>query len=384
MEHGVYLDNNASTPAHPEVREAMLPFLGALCGNPSSAHRAGRAARAAVEEAREQVAALIGADPREIIFTSGGSEADNLALTGTLRALPPAGKRGVAVCAVEHPAVFNTAKALEKAGYPMKTIGVDGQGVAMVDDAARALAEGDVALVSVMHANNETGVIQPVGEIFRLAREKGALTHTDAVQSAGKIPVDVKELGADLLSLSAHKLYGPKGVGALYIRTGVNVEPLLTGGSHERGLRAGTLNVPGIAGFGVACRLARERLEDESRHTAALRDRFQAGILNTIPGARINGHPEQRLPGTLNVSFVGADGEALFILLDMEGIYVSTGAACSSGATAPSPALTAMGLRPEAVRGSIRFSFGHYNTSADVDRVMAVLPGFVERARRKN
>ena len=376
----VYLDNNATTQPRPEVFEAMLPFLREQYGNPNSGHWFGRSVRVRIEEAREKTAALIGAQPNEIYFCGGGSESDNAALKGAAFAKPRDGSWRVVTSAVEHAAVLSTANYLAQNGYCQTVAGVDQYG--MVDPAAVAAAlDGKTAVVSVMHANNETGTVQPVRQIAEAARARGILVHTDASQSAGKIPVDVNELGVDMLSMSGHKLYGPKGTGVLFIRKGVKIHPLITGGHHERGMRAGTENVAGIVGLGMACDLARKNMAEESKKIAALRDRLQARIMEEIPSVRLNGHPALRLPGTLNVSMEGVEGETLLIQCDMDGIAVSTGSACSSGSLDPSHVLLAMGIPREVIQGSLRLSLGIYNTAEDVDYVMARLTKIVEAAR---
>ena len=376
----VYLDNNATTQLRPEVLEAMLPYLREHYGNPNSGHWFGRSVRARIEEAREKAAALIGAQPEEIYFCGGGSESDNTALKGATFAKPRDGSWRVVTCAVEHAAVLSTAGYLAQNGYCQTVVGVDRFGV--VDPAAVAAALDDkTAVVSVMHANNETGVIQPVRRIAEAAKARNALMHTDAAQSAGKIPIDVGELGVDLLSMSAHKLYAPKGMGLLYIRKGVKIHPLITGGHHERGMRAGTENVAGIIGLGTACELARKNLAEDSKHIAGLRDRLQARIMEKIPSVRLNGHPERRLPGTLNISVEGADGETLLIQCDLNGIALSTGSACASGSSEPSHVLVAMGIPRGVIQGSLRLSVGIFNTDMDIDYVMERLPKIVEAAR---
>lgn len=376
----VYLDNNATTQPRPEVVDAMLPYLREQYGNPNSGHWFGRSVRARVEEAREKAAALIGAHPTEVYFCGGGSESDNTALKGAAFAKPRDASWRVVTTAVEHAAVLATAGYLAQNGYCQTVVGVDRYG--MVDPAEAAAALDDkTAIVSVMHANNETGTIQPVRRIAEAAKARGVLMHTDAAQSAGKIPVDVNELGVDLLSISGHKLYGPKGTGLLYIRKGVKIHPLITGGHHERGMRAGTENVAGIVGLGTACELARQGLAEDSRRIAALRDRLQAHIMEEIPYVRLNGHPEQRLPGTLNVSIEGVDGETILIQCDLNGIAVSTGSACSSGSVEPSHVLVAMGIPRAVIQGSLRLSLGTHNTEQDVDYVMERLPKIVEVTR---
>ncbi|MGK7346796.1 MAG: cysteine desulfurase family protein [Candidatus Nitrospinota bacterium M3_3B_026] len=376
----VYLDNNATTPVRPEALEAMLPFYEASFGNPSSAHRLGREAKAWISDARETIASAIGAKPSEIFFTSGGTEADNLAVKGFAAANRSGASPAIVTSAIEHPAVFGSLEYLENNGIAVRKAPVSGAGA--VDEKAVAEAvDDDTILVTIMLANNESGVIQPVGRIAELARTKGAAVHTDAVQAFMKIPVNVDDLGVDMLSLSSHKVNGPKGVGALYVRSGTKVEPLFHGGHHERGLRAGTENAPGIIGFAKAVELGAAELESEAERIRSLRDELERRIIETIKDVRVNGGGERRLPGTLNASFKGADGEALFINLDMEGVLVSTGSACGSGAMEPSHVLKAMDVPAEFINGSLRISLGRQNTMEDVDYLMAVLPDIVERAR---
>ena len=373
----IYLDHNATTPLDPEVLEAMLPLLREGFGNPSSLHWFGQRARAAVEEARGRVAALLAASAAEIVFTGSGTEADNLALRGVAaRAREP--RRKVVVTAVEHHAVLNTARALAEEGVPVETVRVDADGRVDLED-LRAKVDDRTALVSVMLANNETGVIQPVAQAVGIARERGALVHCDAVQAAGKVPVDVRDLDVDLLALSAHKLYGPKGVGALYVRRGTTMRALVRGGAQERNRRAGTENVAGVVGLGVAATLARERLEAEEARLAELRDRFEAELL-AIPGTRRNG-VEPRVPNTTNVSFEGTEAEGLLMALDLAGVAVSTGAACAAGATEPSHVLRAMGLPPEHVQSSLRFSLGRGTTAAQLALAAEAVRAAVERQR---
>ncbi|OGL59461.1 MAG: cysteine desulfurase NifS [Candidatus Tectomicrobia bacterium RIFCSPLOWO2_12_FULL_69_37] len=375
----VYLDHNATTPVRPEVAEAMRPFLGALFGNPNSIHGFGREARAAVEEARARAAALIGAaEPEEILFTSGGTESDNLALRGALAAAGGSGH--ILTSAVEHHAVLDTCKALESGKIRVTCLPPDKAGRVTAGAVAGALRP-DTRLVSVMWGNNEVGTLQPVGEIAALCRERGVPFHTDAVQALGKVPMNVRELGVDFLSASAHKINGPKGAGFLYVRTGARLAPLLTGGGQERDLRSGTENVPGIVGLGEACRLAREEGPAQARALAALRERLESAVCERIPDVVVNGGAAERLPGTSNLSFIGAEGETLLIRLDLEGIAVSTGSACSAGSTEPSHVLVAMGLSLEALRGSLRFSLGWGSTEEDVGRVLDVLPEAVRRVR---
>jgi cysteine desulfurase len=376
----IYLDHNATTPPSPAVVERMAAALRDEFGNPSSVHHFGQRAKAALDEARSAVAALVGGDPSEIVFTSGGTESDNFAIRGVAEALEATGRRHLIASAIEHEAVLNTLKALARRGWKTTLLPVDASGV--VDPAVLETAiTDDTALVSVMHANNEIGTIQPVAELARIARSRGALFHTDAVQSAGKIPVDVKGLGVDLLSISAHKFYGPKGVGALWIRRGVRLLPPITGGRQERNRRAGTENVAGIVGMGVAAREARAKMAEEAERLAALRDRLEAGILAAVPGTAVNGALTPRVPNTTNISFDRVEAESLLIALDLAGIAVSTGSACSSGTLEPSHVLKAMGLNPHRTQNSIRFSLGAANTEEDIDRVLAVLPGIVDKLR---
>jgi cysteine desulfurase len=376
----VYLDHNATTPLDPAVLDRMIPVLREDFGNPSSVHHFGQRTKAVVDEARASVASLVGADPSEIVFTGGGTESDNFALRGAAEALEASGRRHLIATGIEHEAVLNTLKALTRRGWRTTLLPVGGSGVVSPEALRDALGD-DAAVVSVMHANNEVGTIQPVAEVARIAKERGALVHTDAVQSAGKIPVDVKALGVDLLSMSAHKMNGPKGVGALWIRRGVRLAPMLTGGRHERGRRAGTENVAGIAGFGAAAALALEKMAGEAARLAALRDRLEREVLQRVPGTAVNGGGSPRVPNTANISFDRIEAESLLIALDLEGIAVSTGSACSSGTLEPSHVLKAMGFPPHRTQNSIRFSLGMGNTDADVDRLLAVLPVVVEKLR---
>jgi len=378
--HRIYLDHNATTPPLPAVIERMTAVLREEFGNPSSVHHYGQQAKAAVDDARSEVAALIGADPSEVLFTSGGTEGDNIAIRGAAEALENTGRKHLVASAIEHEAVLNTLKALARRGWRTTLLPVDQSGIVSANVLREALAD-DTAVVSVMHANNEIGTIQPVAELARVAHERGALFHTDAVQSAGKIPVNVKVLGVDMLSLSAHKFYGPKGVGALWIRRGLRVLPLLTGGRQERSRRAGTENVPGIVGMGTAAALATRKMSDEGMRLAALRDRLEAGILRVVPGAAVNGSSDARVPNTTNISFDRIEAESLLIALDLAGIAVSTGSACSSGTLEPSHVLKAMGFNAHRTQNSIRFSLGASNTDAEIDRVIAALPEIVEKLR---
>jgi cysteine desulfurase len=377
----VYFDHNATTPLAPEVTETVVSCLGQTFGNASSIHYFGQAAKQRLEAARRSLASLIHANPTEIVFTGGGTEADNLALLGLARAA--AARHGtpghLITSAIEHPAVLSTCTQLERDGFEITRLRVGSDGVVDPADVSAALRP-DTALISVMHANNETGVIQPIAEIGRIAREAGVPFHVDGVQVLGKLPVDVKALGVDLYSMSAHKLYAPKGVGALYVRKGVRLQPLLFGGHHERDRRPGTENVPGIAGFGAAADLASKHALESAR-IAELRDRLEQDVLDRIPDAGVNGRGP-RVPNTANIYFDGIDGEALVIALDLRGFAVSTGSACSSGAVTPSHVLTAMGLPAERARASIRFSLGIGNTAEQVDALTRALEQSVVHLRR--
>lgn len=372
----VYLDNNATTPVLPEVQEAMRPYFGERFGNASSIHHHGQETRAAVENARESVAKLLGCRASEIVFTSGGTESDNLAIAG----LTAPGDH-VITSSVEHHAVLQACKHLQERGCEVTYLPVDGQGLVDPDDVRRALRP-NTKLISVMMANNETGVLQPVEEIGRIAREADVFFQTDAVQAAGKVPIDVAKMGCQMLSISGHKMHAPQGTGALYVRKGVHIQPLFHGGRHERSRRAGTENVPGIVALGKAAELALEAFARSDDQTmAGLRDRLQQGIMSQVDEVGVNGGGAPRVPNTTNIYFDHIEGEALVIALDLKGLAVSTGAACSSGAIEPSHVLTAMGLRADRARASIRFSLGKLNTSEDIDFGLALVPGTVARLR---
>jgi cysteine desulfurase len=375
----VYLDNNATTQVAPEVFEAMKPYLLEDFGNASSIHWFGQRAKNAVENARQQVAKLINARPGEVIFTSGGTESDNAAIHGIVQAAR-ATTPHVIITAIEHHAVLNTAQALEKRGVSVTYVRVGAGGLVDPADVKRAIRP-ETVLISVMHANNEIGTLQPLEEIGNIAREHDIYFHTDAVQSVGKIPVDVTKLGVDLLSLSAHKLNGPKGVGAMYIRKGTIVRPLLFGGHHERDHRPGTENVPGIVGLGKAAELALAHLGEYASRVAALRDRLECGILERVPQVSVNGDPARRLPNSSNLCFDYVEGEGFVIAMDLRGVACSTGAACSSGSVEPSHVLSAIGRTPEEARASIRLSLGRYTTPEDIDTTLEILPAVVERLR---
>ncbi|MGH9864701.1 MAG: cysteine desulfurase family protein [Candidatus Acidiferrales bacterium] len=373
----VYLDYNATTPVAPEVLDAMLPFFTEGYGNASSIHSAGQNARAAVESARVSVAALIGAKPSEIVFTSGGTEADNLAILGFVAAMRRE-KKHVICSPIEHSAVRNAVEALEKKGIEVTWLAVSSDGIVDPEDVRRALRP-ETVLITVMHANNELGTIQPIAEIGRIAFESDVYFHTDAVQSAGKIPIDVNKLKVDFLALSAHKFYGPKGVGAVYIRENTPLEPILFGGTHERDRRPGTENVPGIVGLGKAAEIARAHLTSDSYRVAALRDRFEQSVLARVPESRVNGDRGRRVPNTTNITFPHAESESLVIALDLQGIQCSGGAACSSGAILPSHVLRAIGLPHDEAKSTLRFSLGRFTTPEDVDYALEVIPAAVER-----
>ncbi|MDR0382511.1 MAG: aminotransferase class V-fold PLP-dependent enzyme [Spirochaetaceae bacterium] len=385
-ERHIYLDYNATTPLRDEVRDAIIEDL-TVYGNASSMHEDGRLARARVEEARRAVATLIGAQAGDIIFTSGGSESNNTVFN-TMRLIGSApngatlasGRTGIITTEIEHPCVLNSAASLKALGFNVTFLPVDEYGKVKMD-AYRAALNGSTLFVSVMLANNEIGTIEDVKEIARLAKEAGAWVHTDATQAAGKIPVDVDWLGVDYLTLSAHKIYGPKGIGALYRRKKAPLYPLIHGGHQENGMRAGTYNNTGILGFGKAAELAKNELPEYGRNMAALRDRLLRGLEANVPTIKINGHPKDMLPNTLNVSFPGAEGEAILLSLDMKGIEASTGSACASGSLDPSHVLMAIGMWPELAHGSIRFSLGRNNTEADIDYVIETVPPIISRLR---
>jgi cysteine desulfurase len=376
----VYFDHNATTPVASAAAEAMIRVLRDEFGNASSIHRFGQSAKAILDEARTAVADLIKADPSEVVFTSGGTEADNFAIRGVAEALEPTGRRHLVASAIEHEAVLNTFKALARRGWTTTLLPVDSTGIVDPGSLEAALTD-KTALVSVMHANNEIGTVQPIADLARLAHARGALFHTDAVQSVAKIPVDVRMLGVDLLSLSAHKFNGPKGAGALWIKRGTRVTAILTGGKHERNRRAGTENVPAIAGLGAAATLAIEKIGRDAPPLAALRDRLENEILARVAHTAVNGARSPRVPNTTNISFDGIEAESLLIALDLEGIAVSTGSACSSGTLEPSHVLRAMGLPTHRTQNSIRMSLGMGNTDEEVDYLVGKLPKIVEKLR---
>ena len=391
----VYLDYNATTPVEPQVLDAMLPYFSADFANASSIHTPGQRARAAVETAREQVAALIGARPQEIVFTSGGTESDNHAIFGVIaervgQVFPPVAsssltdsplaKPHIITTTIEHEAVLNACQALEKQGVRVTYLPVDREGIVDSESVRRAICP-ETALITIMHANNELGTVQPLEEIGRIAKEHKIYFHTDAVQSAGKIPIDVNDVNVDLLSLSGHKLYAPKGAGALYVRSGTHLRQLLYGGHHQRGFRPGTENVAGIVGLGKAVEIARNSLSNDAQRVASLRDKLERGLVERIPQIRVNGALAPRTPNTTNVMFAGIEGEALVIALDLKGLACSVGAACSSGAVEPSHVLTAIGLSQEEAKSSLRFSLGRHTTESEIDFALRVIPEAVAQLR---
>lgn len=380
----IYLDHNATTPVHPIVRDAVMRVLTQDVGNPSSVHYYGQRAKSVIDDARSSVAALIDADASDIVFTSGGTEADNMAVRGALDARAAEGRRRLVTSAIEHEAVLNTARALERQGWPITIVPVGLSGVVDPAHVAAAITP-DTALVSIMHANNEVGTVQPILEIAAMARAAGAWFHTDAVQSVGKLPIQLRAwaaAGVDLLSLSAHKFNGPLGTGALWVRRGIRLSPTATGGRHERNRRAGTENVPGIAGMGAAASIAASELAATAATTAHMRDHLEQSILARVDGTVVNSGGSTRIPNTSNISFDGIEAESLLIALDLEGIAVSTGAACSSGTLEPSHVLRAMGVPPARTRNSLRFSLGRDTTLAEIDTLLEVLPGLVNKLRR--
>ena len=376
----IYFDHNATTPMDREVLDTMLPYFVENFGNPSSIHSPGQQARKAVEHAREQVAALLGSRAADITFTSGGTESDNLAILGLLGA-DERPRKHIITTQIEHSAVLQTCRALEAQGVEVTYLPVNADGLVDVNEIRRAIRP-ETLLISVMHANNELGCIQPIEKIGRIAAEADVYFHVDAVQSAGKIPIHVDELGADLLAISAHKIYGPKGVGAIFVRKGTRIKPVLFGGKDGRNHRPGTENVAGIVGLGKAAELAMNKLQAEGARLAGLRDRLEKGLLAAVPNSRVNGGHAPRTPNTANLTFSFIEGESMVIALDLKGIACSTGAACSSGATEPSHVLTAIGLPAELARGSMRFSLGRLNTEEDVDFALKVIPEAVQHLRK--
>ncbi len=379
MSRFIYLDHNATTPTDPRVVEAMMPYFNKQYGNPSSVYRFAQEAQEAKESARDKVAEILGADSKEIVFTSGGTEADNFAIKGVAYANEERGNH-IITSKIEHHAVLNTCKWLEKRGFKVTYIRVDKYGIVDLDELKDAITDKTI-LITIMHANNEVGTIEPILEITKIAKEKSVYFHTDAVQTVGKIPTDVKELGVDLLSLSGHKFYGPKGIGALFIKKGVKIDSLIHGGHHERNKRAGTENIPGIVGLGKACEIAMQEREKEEEKLKSLRERLYKGIIKRIDDVILNGHPEKRLAGTLNICVKYVEGESMLLNLDLEGIAASSGSACTSGSFESSHVLLALGIPPEIAHSSLRFSLGRDNTKEDVDKVIEVLPSIVKKLR---
>ncbi len=379
MKRRIYMDYAATTPMDPEVVKAMSPYFGDRFGNPSSIHSFGREGRAAIDEAREKVADLIGAEVEEIVFTSGGTEADNFAIEGVAYANQHKGDH-IITSSIEHHAVIETCKFMEARGVRVTYLPVDKSGLVNPDEVKKAITDKTI-LISIMHANNEIGTIEPIQEIAKIAREREIPFHTDSVQTVGHLPVNVDELGVDLLGISAHKLYGPKGVGALYIRKGTRVTSFIHGGEQERRRRASTENVPAIAGFGKAVEIAKEKMGEEAKLLKSFRDRLIKGIIDKITHVRLNGHPTQRLPNNVDVSIEYVEGESMLINLDLEGIAASTGSACSSTSLEPSHVLLALDLSPELAHGSLRFTLGRGNTAEDIDYVLEILPGIVSKLR---
>jgi cysteine desulfurase len=375
----VYFDYNATTPIHPEVASFVKPFFNELFGNPSSLHWAGRAARVDFEKAREQIADMIHAKTEEIVITSCGTESDNHAIKGVAHAKRDKGNH-IITTTIEHPGVLNTCRYLESKGYEVTYLPVDGYGQIQPEDVKRAIRK-DTILISIMYANNETGTLLPIKEVGEIAKDSDIIFHSDMVQAIGKIKIDVKSLNVDLASFSGHKVYAPKGVGALYMRESLDIDNLIHGGHQEAGRRAGTENVIGITAFGKACELVKKEMEDENSKIESLRKKLLDGILEKVGHVRLNGHPEHRLPNTLNLSFEYVEAESLLIALDLNGIAVSSGSACASGSTEPSHVLLAMGIPPEACQSAIRFSLGRGNTEEDVDYTLSVIPDIVNRLR---
>lgn len=374
----IYLDNNATTKVDPAVIDAMMPYLTEYYGNPSSMHTFGGNVMHEIEHSRAQVAQLINADPREILFTSCGTESDNTALLATLQSYP--GKRHIVTTRVEHSAIMNMCKHLSKQGYAITYLPVDSQGMIDLEDLKHAITH-DTALVSIMFANNETGVIYPVDEIAQIVKERGVVFHTDAVQAVGKVPMDMQKLPADLVSLSGHKLHAPKGVGVLYVRRGTRFQPFMIGGHQENGRRGGTENVAAVIGLGKACEIAAQHLEYENTEVKRLCNKLESALLSSIPNSIINGNPGTRLPNTTNISFEYVEGEGILLLLNEHGICASSGSACTSGSIEPSHVLRAMGVPFTAAHGSVRFSLSRYTTESEIDKVIEVMPGIIKQLR---
>lgn len=376
----IYMDHSATTPVHPAVLEAMLPYFTKNFGNASSVHSFGRDAKNAIEEAREKIADFVGAQPNEIIFTSGGTESDNFAIEGVAFENSKKGNH-IITSVIEHHAVLNTCKHLESHGFQVSYVSVDEHGIVDLDH-LKSLIRDETILITIMHANNEIGTIEPISEISAIAKENGIIFHTDAVQSVGKVPVNVNDLGVDLMTMSAHKIYGPKGIGALYIRKGTKIEPLIRGGHHERNRRAGTENVPGIVGFGKAVEVASADMEQESKRMWELTERLKDGLFEKIEYVYENSHPTKRVPNIINLSFDYVEGESIILNLDIKGVAVSTGSACTSGSLEPSHVLTALGLCASTAQGAVRFSLGRDNTIEDVDYIIDIMPEIINKLRQ--
>jgi cysteine desulfurase len=376
----IYIDHSATSPVDPEVFEAMKPYFIDSFGNASTLYSLGREGKKAMESAREEVASIIGAEPKEIIFTSGGTESDNIAILGTAYKLKKKGNH-IITSDIEHPAVDETCKYLEKNGFNVTYLPVYKDGIVKIKDLEDAITDKTI-LITIMHANNEIGTIQPIAEIGKIARENKIYFHTDAVQTVGKIPVNVKKLNVDMLSLSAHKLYGPKGIGALYLRQGVRIEPIMHGGGHEKGIRPGTENIPGIVGLGKACSIAKENLQRDAQKLISLRDMLIDGVLAENEDSYLNGHRTKRLPNNANFRFTGIEGESLILHLDAKGIATSTGSACSSTKLEPSHVLMAIGLKEVEAHGSLRISLGHENTEEDIEYTITAIKEVVEKLRK--
>lgn len=375
----IYFDHSATTPVDKDVAALMMEYMIEKYGNPSSIHSFGREVKKAIDEARQQVAALLGANANEIFFTSGGTEADNLALKGIAFANRKKGNHIITTC-IEHHAILHTCDYLEKQGFTVTYLPVDENAMVRLEDVKKAITDQTI-LISVMFANNEVGTIQPIKEIGQIAREKGIYFHTDAVQATGNYPIDVNDYNIDLLTLSAHKFHGPKGIGALFVRRGVRIDAVQHGGGQERALRAGTENVPGIVGLGKAAEIAKQDLPKKVAHISALRDKLIKGLTEKVPDIKLNGHPTQRMPGSVNFSFLYVEGESLLLNLDLKGIAASSGSACTSGSLDPSHVLLAMGLTHEVAHGSLRITLGRGNTDEDIEYCLVVLPEIVERLR---
>jgi cysteine desulfurase len=376
----IYLDYAATTPLDPRVLKAMEPYFSKKFGNTMSLHSFGQEAKTALEESREIVADLMGAKPSEVIFTSSATESNNLALKGVAFANRKKGNH-IIISSIEHSCIMESAKWLEKQGFEITRLKVDKYGLVDPEDVKKAIKK-ETILVSIMHANNEIGTIEPIEEIGKICKERGVYFHTDAAQSFGKIPINVNKMNIDLMTVSSHKMYGPKGVGALFVREGVKIEPILHGGGHEMGLRSSTVNVAGIVGFAKACEIAKKEMEKEAKKLTKLRDKLIKGVLEKIPGSHLNGHPTKRLPNNANFWFEGVEGESIVIQLDLLGIAASTGSACSTEKLEPSHVLLAIGLRPEQAHGSLRLSLGRWTTEKDIDYVLEVLPKVIEKLRK--